>query len=221
MDKDLLRIVIIAVGAVIVLGMVICNIFSKGPGRKKNDSYADHDRLENIDPSLVVNAESNKANIADIETGVSYEPNILNKEQQSEVRPEKEQSLPILLQLSIVAKSASGFTGIQLLEALENAGLIYGSVQVFEKLDDLKQVDYAVASMVDPGIFPGDNWASYVCHGITFFMQPRELGEAAQVFDEMLATIKELSLTLNGDVVDQNQQHLTEEGLQRIKASLV
>jgi cell division protein ZipA len=49
--------------------------------------------------------------------------------------------------LSIVAKTAAGFTGKQLLEAFKNAGLTYGSVKVFEKLDDLNQVDYAVASM--------------------------------------------------------------------------
>ncbi len=75
--------------------------------------------------------------------------------------------------------------------------------------------------MADPGIFPGDDWESYVCPGVTFFLQPREVENAAQVFDEMIATIGELSAVLKGDVVDQDQQRLTEGTLQQIKTSLV
>jgi len=98
---------------------------------------------------------------------------------------------------------------------------VYGNVKVFEKLDELNQVDYAVASMVGSGIFPGNNWEAYVCPGVTFFMQPRELDDAAQVFDGMMDTIGQLAAVLNGDVLDQNQQHLTQAVVQQIKASLV
>lgn len=131
------------------------------------------------------------------------------------------QHLPALLQLSIVAQAKEGFHGTQLLEACEQVGLVYGSVKVFERLDILSRVDYAVASMIDPGIFPGDNWKTYRCPGITFFMQPRELDNAAVVFDEMISTIGQLSTLLKGDVLDQNQQTLTEEALHEIEASLV
>jgi cell division protein ZipA len=41
--------------------------------------------------------------------------------------------------------------------------------------------------MANPGIFPGDNWDSYVCPGVTFFFQPREVENAAQVFEMLLA----------------------------------
>ena len=129
--------------------------------------------------------------------------------------------LPSLLQLSIVAQAEEGFSGTQLLEACEQVGLVYGSVKVFERLDILSRVDYAVASMAEPGIFPGDNWETYSCPGITFFMQPREVGNAVAVFDEMINTIGQLSALLKGDVVDQNQQILTPEALHEIEASLV
>ncbi|WP_428357472.1 cell division protein ZipA C-terminal FtsZ-binding domain-containing protein [Methyloprofundus sp.] len=238
MDKDLLRIVIIAVGAVVILGMIIWGMFSDGSKRKKINFYDNHDPLENIDPSLVVSTEDDDFDIVPISTGENNEPQVttrLNTEyiqevQQTDVtasehhavaaKPATKQPLPSLLQLSIVAKSAPGFSGIQLLDALEDVGLVYGSVQVFEKLDDLNQVDYAVASMAEPGTFPEDGWENYVCPGITFFLQPREVEDAAQVFDEMIVTIGELSAVLKGDVLDQNQQGLTEDTLQKIKVSL-
>ncbi|MBT3811424.1 MAG: cell division protein [Gammaproteobacteria bacterium] len=241
MDKDLLRIVIIAVGAVVILAMVLWAMFSKGSKRKRINFYDDHDPLENIDPSLVVSTEDDEFDIVPISTGEENNSQVktrLNAEYMQEAQlndahapmqnsnavahPGAESKLlPALLQLSIVAKTATGFTGVQLLEAFENTGLTYGSVKVFEKLDDLNQVDYAVASMANPGIFPGDDWESYVCPGVTFFLQPREVENAAQVFDEMIATIGELSAVLKGDVVDQDQQRLTEGTLQQIKTSLV
>jgi cell division protein ZipA len=51
--------------------------------------------------------------------------------------------------------------------------------------------------------------------------QPREVENAAQVFEEMIATIGQLSADLKGDVVDQDQQRLTEQTLQQIEARLV
>jgi cell division protein ZipA len=245
MDKDLLRIVIIAVGAVVILAMVLWAMFSEGSKRKKINFYDDHDPLENIDPSLVVSTQDDDFDIVSISTGEEDDSQVktrLNTEymqeaQQSGVNANtlnsnavakpsvqaatENKPLPALLQLSIVAKTAAGFTGKQLLEAFKNAGLTYGSVKVFEKLDDLNQVDYAVASMANPGIFPGDNWDSYVCPGVTFFLQPREVENAAQVFEEMIATIGQLSADLKGDVVDQDQQRLTEQTLQQIEARLV
>ncbi|OQK18310.1 hypothetical protein AU255_10955 [Methyloprofundus sedimenti] len=245
MDKELLRIVIIAVGAVVILGMIIWGLLSGGSKRKNINFYDNGDPLENIDPDLIIHIEDDDFDIVPIttrdknsEVKTRLNTEYIQESQQNGVAENVQQAktvaqqskpaaaaekkvLPPLIQLSIVAKKADGFSGIQLLEACENVGLVYGNVKVFEKLDDLNQVDYAVASMAGPGIFPGDNWETYVCPGITFFMQPRELDDAAQVFDEMIATMGQLSTALNGDVLDQDQQRLTEKGIQQIKASLV
>ena len=155
MDKDLLRIVIIAVGAVVILAMVLWAMFSEGSKRKKINFYDDHDPLENIDPSLVVSTEDDDFEIVPINTGDEHGSQVktrLNTEYMQEARQNgvnanmqnsnsvaqaniqaatEKKSLPGLLQLSIIAKTTEGFTGVQLLEAFENAGLIYGSVKVF------------------------------------------------------------------------------------------
>ena len=239
MDKDLLRIVIIVVGAVVILGMILWGMFSNGSKRKRINFYDEKDPLENINPNLVVRTEDDDFDIVPLSMGENSDSSIktrLNSEYLQEAQKNvadtnelgdefQEQvteniQLPTLLQLSIMSKSEQGFSGLQLLEAFESVGLIYGSVQVFERLDEFNQVDYAVASMLEPGVFPADNWEAYFCPGVTFFMQPREVENAVAVFDEMIATIGQLSTVLKGDVLDQNQENLTENTLQQIKASL-
>ena len=255
MDKDLLRIVIIAVGAVVILGMILWGMFSN---RKKNIFSDDKDALGNIDPSLILSTEDDDFDIVPLSTRDNDDYQVktsLNNDTMPEVELHDEDSdseldldlnldlglkldteeltdaipendsvkkqLPALLQLSIVAQDEEGFKGSQLLETCEQVGLVYGSVKVFERLDILGRVDYAVASMLEPGTFPGDNWETYRCPGISFFMQPKEVDNAVAVFDEMINTIGQLSTLLKGDVLDQKQQLLTPEALHEIKVSLV
>ncbi len=128
--------------------------------------------------------------------------------------------LPALLQFSLLAKEGEVFTGSQLLEAFDYVGLVFGSVQVFERLDDKNRVDYAVASMMGQGTFPKEHWESYHCPGIKFFMQPREVEDAPAVFNELINTLGQLSALLNGDILDSDNQPLTEAAVNKLEASL-
>ncbi len=249
MDKDLLRIVIISVGALVILGMILWGVL-KGKSKSKNMFGGEHDPLENIDRSLFVNtadddfdivplnnARNNddqepqvktRLNAAYIQEAKEHEsteaePDVLattiNKADKLISKPPVKQ-LPVLLQLHLVAKNPEGFRGLQLVQAFERVGLVYGSVKVFERLDAQNRVDYAVASMTEQGIFPGDNWESYYCPGISFFMQPRELDDVKAVFDDLINTAGQLSALLQGDILDENHQPLTEEILQQIEGRL-
>jgi len=240
MDKDLLRIVIISVGTLVVLGMVLWGMMKGGSKRKKINFYDNHDPLENIDPNLIVGAGDDDFDIVPL-SNRDYAPNHdedphiktrLNPEYTQEaikdsadlqpaVTPKPEEKvLPALIQLNIAAKTDAGFSGAQLLDAFDRVGLIFGSVQVFERLDEKKRVDYAVASMLEPGTFPKENWATYHCPGISFFMQPREVDNALVVFEEMISTLGRLAGILGGEVLDQKKELLTESALQKITASL-
>ncbi|NOQ76273.1 MAG: cell division protein [Methylococcaceae bacterium] len=249
MDKDLLRIVIISVGSLVILGMILWGMF-KGKSKNKTMFGGDRDPLENIDRNLFVNTADDDFDIVPLNTrenddyqapevktrlnsayiqeaqqqeSVKSEPDILakamNKTDESFSKPPTKQ-LPVLLQLHLVAKSPEGFKGLQLVQAFERVGLVYGSVKVFERLDAQNRVDYAVASMAAPGVFPDDNWESYYTPGVSFFMQPRELDDVKAVFDDLVNTAGQLSVLLKGDLVDENHQSLTEEILLQIEDSL-
>jgi len=250
-DKDLLRIVIISVGAIVILGMVLWGMFKSS---KRKNMFYDHksNPLENVDPNLYVNTSDDDFDIVPLSTqdNDDYQPapvsTRLNSEyiQESKAQansesdlgilaeesgytaksipvPElKEKQLPALLQLHLVARDPRGFTGLQLVQAFERVSLVFGSVQVFERLDAQNRVDYAVASMAEPGVFPGNNWESYTCPGVSFFMQPREVDDVNAVFNDLIETIGQLSGILKGDVLDENKQLLTELSLQEIKERL-
>lgn len=132
----------------------------------------------------------------------------------------EESVLPALLQFSLLAKEGEVFAGSQLLEAFDYVGLVFGSVQVFERLDDKNRVDYAVASMMGQGAFPKEHWESYHCPGIKFFMQPREVEDAFAVFNELVNTLGQLSALLHGDILDSDDQPLTEATVNKLESSL-
>jgi len=248
-DKDLLRIVIISVGGLVILGMILWGML-KGKSKNKTMFGGERDPLENIDRNLFVNTADDDFDIVPLNTrenddyqapevktrlnsayiqeaqqqeSVESEPDILatamNKTDEPLSEPPTKQ-LPALLQLHLVAKNPEGFKGLQLVQAFERVGLVYGSVKVFERLDAQNRVDYAVASMAAPGVFPGDNWESYYTPGVSFFMQPRELDDVKAVFDDLVNTAGQLSALLKGDLVDENHQSLTEEILLQIEDSL-
>ena len=58
MDKDLLRIVIISIGAVVILGMVIWSIVKNKNTRRDIDFYDKGNPLDNIDSSLILSTEN-------------------------------------------------------------------------------------------------------------------------------------------------------------------
>jgi len=128
--------------------------------------------------------------------------------------------MPTLLQFSLLANEGEVFTGPQLLEAFDYVGLVFGSVQVFERLDDKNRVDYAVASMKGQGTFPKEHWETYDCPGIKFFMQPREVEDAQAVFNELVNTLGQLSALLHGDILDSDNQPLTEATVNKLESSL-
>ncbi|MCF7970159.1 MAG: cell division protein [Methylococcaceae bacterium] len=250
MDKDLLRIVIISVGAVVILGMILWGMFKGGSKRKNINFYDDGDPLEHVNRSLFVNTDDDDFDIVPLksrgqddyqipEVKARLNPEYIQEAKQQEggasesdilaeamnkvdepLSASVKKQLPALLQVHLVAQNKKGFNGLQLLQAFERVGLVYGSVKVFERLDAQNRVDYAVASMVEPGIFPDDNWESYYCPGISFFMQPRELDDANAVFDDLINTVGQLSALLDGDILDGNYLPLTDEIALRIEQSL-
>jgi cell division protein ZipA len=144
----------------------------------------------------------------------------LSETTKTPVKPASRQDLPILIEFSIVARADEGFNGEDLFEAFERVGLRYGSVRVFERIDKNRLVDFAVASMIDPGTFPDSNLDEFYCPGIVFFMQPREVDKPLAVFDDFMETIDTLAEELDGVVWDNQKQPLTADTIDRFRQML-
>ena len=225
MDKDLLRLIIIATGAVVILGMLLWSILQNKKSRRRFYFNDDRDALQNIDESLIINTSDDDFDIVPLGSAVDEEQNEYDDNIGQQAKPvnsqkNNRQQLPKIIQMSIVAKVEDGFNGMDLAAAFDSVGLQYGNMKIYERLDVNKQVDFGVASMVEPGTFPDDNLHAFNCPGIAFFMQPQEVDDPLAVFDDFIETIQSLSFKLDGIEWDEQRQPLSEEKIQAIRNTM-
>ncbi len=130
--------------------------------------------------------------------------------------------IPEIIQIHILALEYEGFSGKQLLKAFKAAKLTYGSLKIFEKLDENRMVKFSVASMVEPGTFPdtGVELREFKCPGIVFFLQPGELVDPIAVFDEYIDAIDLVADKLDGVKLDSKRDPLTDKTISEFRQAL-
>lgn len=234
MDKELLRVVIILIGMLVMIGMVLWHFFKSLRERREADYFEDNaydvggeeldveeeDEFDAFPLDVVVDGDALLDDEAIKPTPKDPVSQALRRDPAKPASTASRYELPALIEFSIVARSDLGFNGEELFEAFERVGLKYGSVKVFERIDQNRMVDFAVASMVDPGTFPDTDLEDFYCPGIVFFMQPREVDKPMAVFDDFIETIDILAEELDGVVWDNQRQPLTAETIAQFRQML-
>ena len=215
MDKELLRLVIILIGMLVMIGMVLWHFFKTMRERREPDNYDDND-YEEFDFEEGEDEEYHALPLDDYDDHESPEFSEALAPEAAVGRAE----LPALIEFSIVARADEGFNGEDLFDAFERVGLLFGSVKVFERIDEDRLVEFAVASMAEPGTFPDANLDQFYCPGIVFYMQPRELDVPLAVFEDFVETIQVLAEELDGVAWDNQRQPLTAETVEWFRSAL-
>jgi cell division protein ZipA len=191
------------------------------PRFEDEEEDVDEDELFNFSESAVVDGDALLDDDAIRPSAKQIAPKTTPKAAPPETeKPPIRKDLPKLIEFSIVARADVGFNGEELFDAFERVGLKYGSVKVFERIDKNRLVDFAVASMGNPGTFPDAGLHNFFCPGIVFFMQPRELDKPLAVFDDFIETIDILAMELDGVVWDHQKQPLTAETIAQFRQIL-
>jgi cell division protein ZipA len=233
MDKELLRIVIIATGFVVIIGMILWSYL------KNKNAADDLDAIESekvigssgaISEDLKLHTEHDEFDIVpvgsakrtlDDEDNESDWDTELNDDFDDHMESDGRNVLPDILQFGVVARDDEGFNGVDLVLVFGMVDLEYGDMKVYERINKNGGVDYGVACMVEPGTFPdGEYLASFTCPGIVFYLQHRDLEDAQPVFDDFVETIKTVAKELDAVIWDHQRQPLTEETVQAIRRSL-
>ncbi|MCX7087252.1 MAG: cell division protein ZipA C-terminal FtsZ-binding domain-containing protein [Methylococcales bacterium] len=249
MDKELLRVVIIATGLIIIIGMLLWGYFRNQHGSEEEAFLKDQQAEDGEglfsgiahtfksllartkksaytrDASVKLNPKHKPSVDSGLRALSTAESALKSTSAQDEADDSAEQDafkqhLPRLIQLSIVAKTEHGFNGADLDNIFNSVGLEYGSVKVYERLDIHRGVDFSVASMVNPGTFPDTDLESFYTPGISFFMQPQTLADPSAVFDDLVLTIDLLATELDGIIWDADRNVLTDYTFNAIRASL-
>jgi cell division protein ZipA len=234
MDKEILRIVIIATGMVVVIGMLVW-AYIKDKKAQKDMEYYDDDASDYDDDSIsdssddfdvvpVREAKTNAGTHHDYDRSDRYYDEDEEDDDyyghDDDVEPPPRPAAPAIIQFSIITKADEDFNGADLVEAFRMVGLEYGSLKIFERLDSNRLVDFGVACIVEPGTFPEKDLDQFYCPGIVFFMQPEALDDARAVFEDYIETIYLLAEKLDGVILDHRRQPLTDATVQAIRQSL-
>lgn len=236
MDKELLRIVIIATGLLVIVGMIVWASLKGKNARRRQGLYDDGEIVGKIDKSLILNTQHDDFDIIPVRPLEAEEPAAANSADfpdesddftgyegstdDDDEEPPPRFVAPEIIQFSIIAKDDHGFNGIDLINAFEVAGLDYGPLKIYERLDGRDQVLFRIANLVSPGTFPEDNPQSFHCPGIVCFMQPAEVEDAASVFEDYIETVELLAVELDGNILDHQRQPLNPKTIELIRQSL-
>jgi cell division protein ZipA len=127
-------------------------------------------------------------------------------------------SIPNVIQVSVVAANNEQFNGNELLDALETLGLALGEMGIYHRhFDPLNDNRFSAANLVEPGIFPSDKEKTFSTPGIVLFLELSEQNNPLVVFDELVQTANHLADRLNGILLDGKHQALAEETLLELR----
>jgi len=221
MDKELLRIVIIATGLLIIMGMLIWSYLKNKKSQEDLDFYDEQEfRGQRNKPLPIGDEKMDSDPVEAVDHHYFDQEDAIYEPEEDEIEPPQREAVPAIIQFSLIAKAEEGFNGIDLVNAFGIVGLEYGNLKIYERLDANRLVDYGVACMVEPGTFPDSSLDTFYCPGLVFFMQPGALDDAQAVFDDYIETLQLLAIELDGIILDHHRQPLTDATIQSLRQSL-
>ncbi|MDD2865329.1 MAG: cell division protein ZipA C-terminal FtsZ-binding domain-containing protein [Methylococcales bacterium] len=252
MDKELLRIAIIATGLIIMVAMIVSaylksrqdndDEYEEYEDEFDNDEYEDDEfddepvkkpsltqALKNAYNQKVQQVQQQRQKLVpvvedddDDESDFELEPapKSHKKEAPSPNEAPHQSASPSILQFSVITKGQDDFNVADVFHVLEQLGMEYGSMKVFERVDENRFVHFGVASMVEPGTFPDTDLENHYCPGVVFFMQFDDLANPREVFDDYVATAMLFAQEMDGVVLDHRRQPLTDAMVNAIRAAM-
>ena len=221
MDKELLRIVIIATGLMIIMGMLTWSYLRNKKSQEDLDFHDDKEfKGQRYTPLPIDDEKIDSEPIEAVDHHYYDQEDAIYEPEEDEMEPPQRVEVPAIIQFSLIARADEGFNGIDLANAFGIVGLEYGNLKIYERLDANRLVDYGVACMVEPGTFPESNLETFYCPGLVFFMQPAALDDAQAVFDDYIETIQLLAIELDGIVLDHHREPLSDTTIQSFRQSL-
>ncbi len=115
-----------------------------------------------------------------------------------------------IVTIRLVAIDNSFYNGDILVDALEKHGLRIDKSGVFHfHKNETEEITFSAASLIEPGVFNIDKISNQQIPGISFFMSLPLSVDEIEAFDEMVLVIKKISISLKGELLDENGSSLS------------
>jgi len=119
---------------------------------------------------------------------------------------------PGFIVINVMGHRSMKYLGTTLTAILKAQGLVLNDKQVFEFKDD-NGVDFIVASAINPGIFPMSSINTFTTPGLSFILDLAQVKQPKHAFVTMLKLVNEIATELEGDILDEHRQRLTQSGM--------
>lgn len=114
-----------------------------------------------------------------------------------------------IVTLYVVAPEGGYFLGTQVVQKLEELGMLYGEYQIFHRhIDNANSpVRFSAANMMQPGVFDLANIENFTTVGLVLFMHlPSPDNNNVATLKTMISTAENLAQSLGGFVLDEQQK---------------
>jgi len=126
-----------------------------------------------------------------------------------------------VITLYLCRKDKSLIAGRDLVEAARRAGLSFGEMNIFHRLQEgLERPVFSVANLVAPGDFNPDDWDHFQTPGLTFFAQLPSAMSALDTWDSMLATATRMTELLDAEILDSNKTRLSRKRIGEMREQM-
>jgi cell division protein ZipA len=126
--------------------------------------------------------------------------------------------------LFVLAPGGVPFPGSFIMDAMSEARLEYGDMQIFHRheADNAGQRTlFSVANIVEPGTFDPDAMESFSTPGLVLFLTLPGPFDAVRAFDAMVEAARSLANSLKGTVCDATRSVLTNQTIGHMREDII
>ncbi|MCG2577881.1 cell division protein ZipA C-terminal FtsZ-binding domain-containing protein [Dechloromonas sp. XY25] len=121
--------------------------------------------------------------------------------------------------LNLVSRS-SAFPGTKIRALSEAAGMVLGIDGLFTRYDDAGRAQFSLQNF-ESTPFSADSLRTVTTHGLTFLLDVPRVDHGERVFMQMSEVAKRFADTLQGALVDDNRQPLSDTQLEHIRREFI
>lgn len=123
--------------------------------------------------------------------------------------------------INVLARNGAKFGGTELMEAFLRNGLKFGDMNIFHRIRPAsKEMQFSVASAVEPGTFDLSAMDTFRTPGVSFFMRMPGPDQPLEVFEDMLAVTRDVAASLGADLKDEQLSVMTSQTISHCRARI-